>query len=790
MDHPFRGQGGLLLLLLSFLTGVFLGLGAGPACSAAAGFLLVACAALVAVRARAMPTACVAMALCGSLTAARIPLVSPESVRAFLESEVTLEGRVDEVRVTDGGWSGTVKDAAVSTPYPAKSLPLGTVFLHLRNPDLPVSFPARIRAAGRLHPMLGSGNPGEIPRAWAAMAGGAQYAMSADASKAVFLPMGETGGIPGFFARARRRTGEWVKRHAGTTDGALYLLSLATGEVPQGSHPLVTLLRRTGLAHLLAISGINVAVFHIIAVFLLRGMLWIPRRRHGVPNLNFLPALLSLPACWGYVLLAGTPTPAVRSAGMITLSVLLWRRFGVRAPGVSWTAMLLFALVLSPLEMFSPSFLLSYGATFFLIANCAVPSVEDGTGWQSRAVRWAREAMKASAVAFLGTLPVSAAFFRSVPAGAIAWNVLFGPVLGTAGVAGASLAVLGGAFGVDAAGPPVRYVAAGLSAALSLLDVVSGSGAGCFPVPPSGPGAMFLFTVSGVSGTLFLLRRGRRPWPAAVISSALFLGWIHLPYAALPGYGFSLTALNVGKGSAQLASFPGGTRMLIDCGSALRGDDGNRVVLPFLRSQGVRRIDILCLTHPHEDHYGGAQAILSALPVGEIWIPEGIPRDAFGAAVSAWQGTVRSVRRGDGSRLGGAEVLVRFPRGGEIPGNANERGIVLELRFGILSVWLPGDVEEGPSVWGEPAAREGEQRVLFLPHHGSKGADPGGWEAFCRPAVVVAQNSRCFTGENLLPSAQRFLLENGAFTVRFHGRDASFYQQDRYRVWERLWQLK
>ena len=57
--------------------------------------------------------------------------------------------------------------------------------------------------------------------------------------------------------------------------------------------------------------------------------------------------------------------------------------------------------------------------------------------------------------------------------------------------------------------------------------------------------------------------------------------------------------------------------MLIDCGSALRGDEGNRVVLPFLRSRGVRRIDILCLTHPHEDHYGGAKAILSALPVGE-----------------------------------------------------------------------------------------------------------------------------------------------------------------------------
>jgi ComEC/Rec2-related protein len=789
MGHTFRGQGGLFLLLLFFLAGLLLGLGAGPASAGAAAFLLTTCVALVAARARATSIACAVMALCGALTAARIPLLPLETVRPYLESQVALEGTVDEVRATDGGWSGAVKGAVVSAPHSARSLALGTVLLHLRNPDLPVSFPARVRAAGRLYPMLGSGNPGEMPRVWGAMAAGAQYALSAEASSAVFLPIRETGGTAEFFARARRRTGEWVRRHAGTSDGALYLLSLATGEVPPGSHPMVALLRRTGLAHLLAISGINVAIFHVLLLCLLRLLFWIPGRRRGAPDLNFLPALLSLPACWGYVLLAGSPAPAVRSAGMITLSVLLWRRLGLRAPSAAWTGMFFLALVVSPLELFSPSFLLSYGATFYLIANCDLRPQEDGVRWGTRAARWAREAAKASAVAFLGTLPISAAFFRSVPAGAVVWNVLFGPVLGTAGVAGASLAVLGGAFGADTAGPPVRYAANGLSAALSLLDTLSGSGAGCFTIPPSGPAAMCLFTAAGVSGTLFLLRSGRKPWPAAAAAAALFLGWIHLPYAALPDNVFSLTALNVGKGSAQLASFPGGGRMLIDCGGALRGDAGNRVVLPFLRGRGVRRIDILCLTHPHEDHYGGAQAILSALSVGEIWIPEGVPREAFGPAVAAWPGTVRAVRRGEGRRMGGGEILVRSPRSRKRPARANDGGIVLELRFGILSVWLPGDTEEGPSAWGLPVAGAAERGVLFLPHHGSKGANPGGWEALCRPLAVVAQNRHCFTGGNLLPSAQHFLLENGAVTVHSDGKNASFCQQYRYGLWERLWQL-
>jgi competence protein ComEC len=790
MDHPFRGQGPLYLLLLAFLAGFLLGLAAGPSGGAVSGALLLAALGLASFRFREIPLACAVAALCGSLTAGRVPLVAPENVLPYIDNEALLDGGIDEVRATDSGWAAAARGSVVSLPDGSKSIRPGTVLLYIRNPDRSVSFPARVRAAGRLYPVRGMGNPGEVPREWAGMAQGAQYAFSADAAKVVFLA--DAAGEDRWrnpFPRARRETGEWVRRVAGTSNGSLYLLSLATGEVPPYSHPLVTLLRRTGLAHLLAISGVNVAIFHILTVFLLRAAMWAPRRRHGIPDLNLLPPLLALPASWAYVFLAGAPAPAVRSAGMITIAVLLGRRLGVRAPGVAWTGMLLLTLAAKPTEIVSPSFLLSYGATFFLIANSGAPPGAGEAGWRSRAAWWAKEAVVAATVAFLGTLPVTAAFFQAVPAGAILWNVLFGPILGTAGVAGAAVAVVGGAFGLDPLAPVVRAVADGLTIVLSLLDRLSGAGAGCFPVPPSGIAWPVISMTTAVAGTILLLRRGRRPWPAAVLSAALFLGGIHAPYAALPRRDLSLTALNVGKGASHVVSFPGGGHMLIDGGSALRGNAGARAVLPFLRGRGIRRIDVLALTHPHEDHYGGAAAVLAALPVREIWIPEGIPRQAFGPAVASWTGPVRTVRAGVRERIGGAEIVVRAPVNPGDGGKTNERGMVLELRFGILSTWLPGDVEGGPSVWGRAPAEAGERRVLFLPHHGSPGADPAGWTAFCRPDAVIAQNSRCFTGGNLIRSPERFVLENGAFTVRSDGRGVSFAQPARTGVWKCLWRL-
>lgn len=783
MDHPFRGLWAPIFLAVPFLFGFGSGLAAGRGLPAAIALLLLLSFASLLLRLPPLATASCLLAMCGALTAGRMPFVDAREIDPLLGREVLISATVESVSVTRSGWSAVARDAVLAVPDRPVRVRIRRILLTVRSPESSVCFPAEVRAAGRIHPIRSRGNPLEIPREGFALARRVQYRFSTDASRTVFLPMGPHG-ISAPLAAARERIGHWLQAYAGTSAGAAFLRAVTTGETPPPGHPLVLLLRRTGLSHLLAISGLHAGIFFAGSSLLLRIGLWLFRRRHGCPDLNRVCLFASLPACWGYILMAGAPVSGVRAAGMITAGVLTWRFLGLRSAGAAWTALFLGTIVTAPWQVGSPSFLLSYTASFFLIA-C---SGRDSRGMAPTPIRHrVRRAFAggliASTVAFSGTLPISGALFGGVPAGAILWNLLFAGPLGVAGVAGAFLSAAASLFRMEAVGPLAGMLADGLTSLLGLLARLSGDGAGYVPLPPAGVAVPILSVAGAAWGTVSLRRHGRAAWPSPLAAGAAFLVWIHLPYAALPDPQLTVTALNVGNGASHLVSFPGGRVMLIDCGSRLRGDAGERILLPFLRSRGVRTVDILVLTHPHEDHYGGSEAVLRTMKVGEIWIPQGSTPGAFGEEVARHGERIRIRRPGESIRFRGAEVRVRASGAGGNGGKANEQSLVLEVRYGGLSVWFPGDVEGGPSVWGAVAPADSETRVLFLPHHGSPGAKPAAWIAAASPVAAVSQNSDCTAWDNLLPSCRFFALENGAVTVRSNGATVSIMQEGGARWW-------
>src|SRR3972149_2484238 len=121
MDHPFRNLGTVLLFCLPILFGFFLGLSAGP-CRAAvtAGFLFL-CLLLLFFRFSPFGTALAVAALCGAISAGRLPHLDPEHVRPFLGAEVALRGNVFQVRDPEAGSGGVVEGAEVSLPERATS---------------------------------------------------------------------------------------------------------------------------------------------------------------------------------------------------------------------------------------------------------------------------------------------------------------------------------------------------------------------------------------------------------------------------------------------------------------------------------------------------------------------------------------------------------------------------------------------------------------------------------------------------------------------------------------------
>ena len=208
--------------------------------------------------------------------------------------------------------------------------------------------------------------------------------------------------------------------------------------------------------------------------------------------------------------------------------------------------------------------------------------------------------------------------------------------------------------------------------------------------------------------------------------------------------------LDVGQGDATLAIVPGGTALLVDAGgiAGTTFDIGGRVVLPALRALGVQRLHALVLTHGDPDHVSGAAVLLARIPVANVW--EGVPvppdqtRRALIAA-AAEQGTVwRIVRPGDVELAGGVEIRVLHPPepDWERQRVRNEDSVVLELRYGDVSVLLPGDIGAEGERAIAPRLALGQTVVLKAAHHGSATSSSDAFLDAARPDVVIVSAGR------------------------------------------------
>jgi len=278
---------------------------------------------------------------------------------------------------------------------------------------------------------------------------------------------------------------------------------------------------------------------------------------------------------------------------------------------------------------------------------------------------------------------------------------------------------------------PAALVAVFLHFGVWLVRLFGSLALGDFRIPAPLLGQSLAFC--GLLAAAILLARGGR-WARRTAWAALLLAAL----AAVaprpvdhPRDALLVEAIDVGQGDSLLLIAPDGETLLVDGGGFGGGprqasqefDIGEEVVSQALWSRGIRRLDLVALSHAHSDHMGGLPAVLRNFHPAELWVGNNPPVGAYTALLDEAAGLgvkVRSLHAGDVLGLGDAQVRVLAPFAGYQPGAEpeNNDSLVLRVAYGATSVLLEGDAE-APIEEAMLAEPELQSTLLKVGHHGS-----------------------------------------------------------------------
>ena len=485
---------------------------------------------------------------------------------------------------------------------------------------------------------------------------------------------------------------------------------------------------RSGLAHLLSISGLHVGFIAAWLALILRKFPLAPPARFGATAVLLL----------GYLWLLGFPAPAVRAGAMLVLVEVARLRERVVAPrGVVALA----ALAVLVQDAWA---LESVGAWLSVAGVGAV--VWAGRAF-ARAPRLARLAAPALA-ATLVTAPISALAFGTVaPIGVLA-NLIAIPLAAVA-VPGLVMALV---LSWLASGP-AHLIAAGAGLGLALLDLVA-RGAALVPgghvVMVAGWRAALVWAAVAVAAW-WLWNSPRRPWLIAArvaFVSTVFVTTTFRDVISLDDCRcLTVHFLDVGQGDAAALRTPNGRWIVIDGGPRTpERDAGRRVVVPFLRGQGVGRVAVLVATHGDADHLGGLPAVVEAFDP-ELVLEPGEPLGRplyleFLAGVEASGARWHPARAGDRVEVDGVVLEVLSPDSLwlRLPLDVNEHGVVLRVRYGAVRLLFQADA--GLPVESRLVGTVGRVDLLKVGHHGSRSATSDEWLDELEPRTAVISVGR------------------------------------------------
>ena len=727
-----------------------LALAGRPAAAAGAG-LLVAVVVVTWVRpaSNLLLAALLFLPVGGALAgAARLAAIDRSDLVPYIGSAVTLRGHVvKRERASFGSVRVRVRSHHLRVRG-RRSAAKGLAQVRVREPAPGLSVGDEIEARGRLASFSAqaeqSGYADHLRRA------GVRMILHADAVRRTGA---RRGGPAGAIDSLRRRAEAGIGAGMGNSQGALArgMVLGADEDIPER---MADDFKRSGLAHLLAVSGQNVTLLAVLAWPLLAAL----GLSRG-PRLWTVIGLIAL-----YVPLTGAGPSIVRAGAMGiagTLAALAGR------PASRWYGLLVacaVTLALDPRAWQDVGWQLSFAAVVGIFA--LLRPLTRGLGPLPEPVR---SGAALTVAATLATAPLMAFHFGQASLAALPANLAALPAVAPV----MWLGMLSAAAG-QVAIAPAELINAVNALCVAHVAAVARWGAGlpgaAVGVRIGSPVVLAAVYATGSVATWGLVRAARAAggWLAVAIAMAVALAG-GAALAAGGGHGipsrFTVTFLDVGQGDATLLQTPDGAAVLVDGGPPGAG-------LPAkLRERGVHALDVVVLTHAQEDHQGGLAEVLASFDV-RVLLDGGLPGDGSEHSriveLARTRGAeVRAARAGQRLRVGRAlrlRVHAAADAGSSTDSDPNLRAVVMTASHGEYDVFLPADAES------EVTGSLGLKRVeaMKVAHHGSEDQGLSELLATLRPDAAVIEVGSGNRFGHPHPATLRALMQAG---VEVHRTD-------------------
>ena len=552
--------------------------------------------------------------------------------------------------------------------------------------------------------------------------------------------------LAAWLARVRQHAEGWLRRDVSGSQRGM-AIALLLGEREQVDRAVNDAYFRTGMIHLLSISGLHVG---ILALGLMAGLRlgWLSRRN----TLVLVAAVTTF-----YALLIDAEPPALRATLLVVLGCvgMLLGRCSQAFNTLATAAIVVLAL--NPADLLRAGPQLSFLAAAVLVWNAESTLLRHTDDPLAELIRASRplyvrgtlvvwdalcEMTIVSILIWAVALPLIMCRFHIVAPVSILLTPLLSVPIGIALFSGFGVLVLGGIV------PPLSHVCGWLcGASLELIErcvqtavTLPGNHAWLAGPQPWWVVAFYLVLVLACLRWRSVVKPSRELAVVACWSLASLLPPPHWPQHDRP---LVCSFLAVGHGCAVLLEMPNGKTLLYDCGRLGPPAYGAQTISSFALEQRVHHFDAVVISHADVDHYNALPELLRRFSVGNVFVSSALRRDASEptrtmlTAVQLSGASCLDLAQGDRLELDpGVSIHVLHPPPQGMYGSDNANSIVLAIEHAGRRLLLTGDLEP-PGLERVLASPRWDCDVLLVPHHGSLRSNPPGCAAWCSPEFVV-----------------------------------------------------